>query len=161
MDQNDGLEAKIFKEDNRTTLTMDSGEYLLLPLTNFLQDQTSPMGTTIRTTEDPMINAQISRSTDTMEIDPEMDLSTTRMGTGGTMEISPILHRLQGETSHKIFHTANREMINLTTLHSADLTINSRLVLHLTNKTIIRYYLMWFASPQLTIPLMNYQIFAH
>ena len=52
-----------------------------------LQGPTSHMATTTRTTEDHMINAQISHSIDMIEIDLEMDLFTTRMETGLTMEI--------------------------------------------------------------------------
>ena len=99
-----------------------------------------------------------------MEIDLEMDISTTQMGTGGTMGIFPILHRLQGETSHKINLAANQEVIKLSTLPSAALTTYLRLVLHLTNKNshiaIIKHHLMWFASPQAATPLRNYQISA-
>ena len=40
MDQNDGLEAKVFKEEIKTILTTDSGEILLLLIRNSLQDQT-------------------------------------------------------------------------------------------------------------------------
>ena len=97
-----------------------------------------------------------------MEIDLEMDLSTTQMGTGGTMEISPILHRLQGKTSHKKLLAANQEVINLSTLPSAALTTYLPTVLHLTNtsshKAIIRHHPMWFASPQAATPIKNYQI---
>ena len=93
------------------------------------------MGTTIRTKEDHMINAQISNSIETMEIDLEVDFSTIRMGTGETMEIFSVLHQLKGEASDKINHIANQGEINLTNLFSADLAIDLRLVLHLTNKS--------------------------
>ena len=36
-----------------------------------------------------------------MEIDPEMEPSTSRMETGGTMGTFPVLHQIQEETSHK------------------------------------------------------------
>ena len=98
------------------------------------------------------------------DIDLEMDLSTTRMGTGETMEIFLVLHRFKEATSYKTTPIANQEVINLTTLLSADLTTDLRLVLHLTNtssrKAIIRHHLMSFASPPLTMLLMNNQIFA-
>ena len=45
------------------------------------------------------------------------------------MEIFPILHQIKGETPHKIIPIANQEVISLTTLLSADLTIDQRLVL--------------------------------
>ena len=158
MDRNNGLEAKISKEETRTTTTMDSGEIPPLPTRVSLQGPTSHMRTITRTTEDHMINAQISHSIEMTEIDLEMNLLTTRMGTGETMEIFLVLHRLKEETSHKITPTANQEVINLTTLLSADLTTDLRLVLHLTNtssqKARIRHHLMSFASPPLTIPLM-------
>ena len=57
-----------------------------------LRDQTLHIETTVRTTEDNMIKAQISHSIETMEIDLEMYLSTTRLGTGETMESIPVLH---------------------------------------------------------------------
>ena len=98
------------------------------------------------------------------EIDLEMDFSATRMGTGETIEIFLAHQRLKEEISHKITPIANQEVINLTTLLSADLTTDVQLVFHLTNtnshKAKIRYHLMLFASPPLAIPLMNYQIFA-
>ena len=68
------------------------------------------------------------------------------------------------ETSHKITPIANQEVINLITLRSTDLTIDLRLVLRLINKssrrTKIRHHLMWFTSPQPTIPLPKCRIFA-
>ena len=99
-----------------------------------------------------------------IEIDLEMVLSSTRMVTGETMEFFLVLHQLKEETSHKITLIINQEVINLTTVCSADLTIDRRLVLHLTNKnfhkTITRRQLMWFASPQPTMPFLIQQIFA-
>ena len=119
---------------------------------------------TVRTTGDHMINAQISRSKDTMEIDLEMDVSTTRMGTGETMETFPVLHRLIGETTHKIIPIANQEETSQTIPHSEDLTIDLRLALRPMNKNSLRtiniHHRRWFASPQPTIPLLKYQIFA-
>ena len=67
------------------------------------------------------------------EIDLKTDLSTTRIGTGETMEIFLVVHRLKEETLHKITPIANQEVINLTTLLSTDLTTDLQLVLHLTN----------------------------
>ena len=100
---------------------------------------------------DHLINAQISHLIKTMKIDLEMVLSTTQMGTGETMEISLVLHRLKGEIIRRIVQTANQEMIGPTTLLSADLTSDLRLVLRPTNKnfrkTITRQHLMWFVSP--------------
>ena len=71
---------------------MDLGEIPPLPNRVSLRGLNLHMGTTVRTTEDHMINAQIIRSIKTMEIDLEMDFSTTRIGTGETMEIFPSLH---------------------------------------------------------------------
>ena len=59
--------------------------------------------------KDYMINAQISHSIDMMEIDLELDLLTTRLGTGETMEILLVLHRPKGGTSLKITPIANPE----------------------------------------------------
>ena len=123
MDQNNGLEAKISKEETRTILTMDFGEILPLLIRIFLQGQTSQMGITIRTMEDYMTNAQISHSIEAMEIDLEMDLSLIRMGIGETMGTSFVLHRFNGETFHKIVHTANQGVTSLTILLFADLTV--------------------------------------
>ena len=164
MDQNNGLAAKISKGETRVLLTIGFAEHLLLSTRIFLQDQTLHVGITIRIMEDRMINAEISHSTETMEIDLERDLSTTRMGTGETMEIFLVLRRLKEETSHKTTSIANQELTNLITLRCADLTIEIRLVLLPTNenfrKTITRQHLMWFVSPQPTILLTKYQIFA-
>ena len=116
------------------------------------------MGIIAETTEDPLINAQISHSIEAMETDPEMNLSTIRTGTGETMETFLVLHRLKGEISHKIIPIANQEMINLTTLLFADLTIDQRLLLHPMNKNSRQAtikHLMWSALPQPTMPSMN------
>ena len=111
--------------------------------------------------EDHMINAQISHSMEAIEIDTELDLSIFRMGPGETKETSLVLHRLKGETSHRIVYTASQGVISLTFLLSADLTIDLRRVLRLTNKkfpkTITRRHLIRFLSPQPTKPLMIYQ----
>ena len=47
-----------------------------------------------------------------METDPDMNLSATRMGTGGTMETFLVLHQIQEETSHKTIPIAHQEMNN-------------------------------------------------
>ena len=164
MDQSNGLEAKISREETRTTIMMDLGE-IPPPLSRVsLQGHILPTGTTVQTTEDHMINAQISNSIEMTEIDLGMVLSTTQMGTGETMEISLVLHRVKGETIRRIVQTANQDMIGPTTLLSVDLTIDLRLVLRPTNKnfrrTITRQHLIWLVSPQSTILLMKYQIFA-
>ena len=160
MDQRNGLEIKVSKEEIRITIMMDLQESFPHLIKISLQSPTSHM----RSTANNMINAQISHSIEMMEIDLEMDLSTTRMGTGETMEVFVLLHRLKKEISHKITPIANHELINLTTLRFADLTTDLRLVLHLTNpsshKATIRHHLMSFVSPPLTIPLLNNQIFA-
>ena len=99
-----------------------------------------------------------------MHIDLEVDLSTTPIGTGKTMEIFLVLYRLKEETSHKITPIANQEVINLTTLSSASLTTDLRLVLRPMNKsfrrTKIRHHLMLFLSPQPMISLTNCRIIA-
>ena len=159
MDQNNGLEAKTSKGETRISRTTDLGEHLSLLTRISLQDQTLHMGKTIRIMEDRMINAKISHLTETMEISLETDPSTTRIGTGETMEIFLVLRRLKEETFHKITSIANQELTNLITLRSTDLTIDLRLILHPTNKnfrkTIITQHLIWFVSPQPTILLTN------
>ena len=156
MDQNNGLEAKISKEETRTLPIIYSGEVPLIATKISLQDPTLHIGTTVRMIEDHLTNAQISHLIETMETDPGMNLSTTRMGTGGTMETLLVLHQIQEETSHKTIPIAHQEMNNLTTLHSADLTIDLQQTLHPMNRkfrgTIIRHHLMWFVSPQPMIP---------
>ena len=143
---------------------MDLQEIFLHLIEISLQGPTSYMRTIIRTTEYYMIDAQTSHSIEIMQIDLEMNHSTTRMGTGETMETFLVLNRLKEETSHKVILLANQEVINLTTLRSADLTIDLQIVLRPMNKsfrrTIIRYHLKWFASSQLMIPITNYRIFA-
>ena len=164
MDRNNGLEAKVSREETRTTITIDSGGIPPLASRVSLQDPTSPMTTITRTIEDHMTNAQINHSLEMTEIDLGMDLSTTRMGTGKTKEIFLVLHLLKEETSHEITPIANQEVINLLTLRSADLVTDLRLVLHPMNKNfrraIIRHHLMWFASEQPMIPLTNCRISA-
>ena len=163
MNQNNGLEARTSKKEVITTLRRDLREIPPQVITTSLQDPTSHMGITIRKMKDHMTNAQISQLLEAMDIDFEMNLSTIRLGTSETMEDFLVLHRLKGEISHKISHTANQEVINLTILLSADLTIDLQPALHPTNKyfhnTITRRHLMWFASQQPKIPSMKYQTF--
>ena len=156
MDQKNGLEVKISKEETRTLPTIDLGEVSLMANRISLQDSTLHIGTRIRMMEDHMTNAQISHLIEAMETDLEMNLSTIRIGAGGTMETFFVLHRPQGENSHKALPIANQEVINLTTLRSADLTIDLRQALRPMNRnfrrTIVRHHLMWFVSPQPIIP---------
>ena len=122
------------------------------------------MRTITRTKDDHMLNAYISHSIEMRDIDFEMDLSRTRMGTGKTIENFLVLYRLKEMTSHKITPIAKQEVFNITTLRFANLTINLRLVLRPVNKsfrrTITRHHLMSFASPQPMILLTNCRIFA-
>ena len=138
---------------------IDSREVSLTATKFSLQNPTLHIGTTVRMIEDHLTNAQISHLTETMETDPDMNLSTTRMRTGGTMETFLVLHQIQEETSHKTIPIANQEMNNLTTLRSADLTIDLQQTLHPMNRNfrriIIRHHLMWFVSPQPMIPYRN------
>ena len=163
LDESNGLEAKISKDETRTTITMDL-EIPPLPIRVCLQDPTLHIGITISIREDLITNTQIRHSIEAVQNELEVNPSIIRMEIGETMETFLVLHRLQGETSHKRTHIANQEVISLTALVSADLAIDLQLVLHLTNrsshKAKIRHNLTLFASPQLTIPLMNYQIFA-
>ena len=99
MAENNGPEAKIFKDETRTLAMIDSGEVHLITTKISLQDPTLHIETTVRTIDDHLINAQISHLIETMETDPDMNLSTTRMGTGGTMETFLVLHQIQEETS--------------------------------------------------------------
>ena len=71
IDQNNGLEAKISKE-NRITIMIDLQEASPHLIRIFPQGQTSHMGITIRAMEDHMINVQISHLIEAMEIDPEL-----------------------------------------------------------------------------------------
>ena len=164
MDRNNGLEARISREETTSIIRTGLGETRQIITRTSLRSQTSHMRTIVQTTEDHMSNAKISNSIEMTEIDLGMVLSTTRMGTGETMESFLVLHRLKGETTRRIVYTANQEGISPTTLLSADLTIDLRLILRPTNKhfrkTIIRQHLMWFVSPQPTKLLMKYQIFA-
>ena len=58
MDQIKELDANISKEETKIIITVDSVENPLLVIRISLQDQTSPMGTTIRTKVDHMIKAK-------------------------------------------------------------------------------------------------------
>ena len=159
MDQNNGLEARTFKEEIRTILTLVVEEIPPTLIRISLRDPTSHMGIIVQAMEAHMTNAPISRSIEAMATDLEMDLLTIRLEIGEIMGIFLVLHRLKGETSHRIIHIANQEVISPATLFSADLTIDRRLVLHPMNKNsrkiITRPPLMWFASPQLMILLTN------
>ena len=132
MDRNNGLEAKISRVEARTKIMMNFGAIPPPLIRVSFQGYLLPMGTTVRTTEDHMINAQTSNSIEMTEIDLGMVLPTTRTGTGETMEFFVVPHRLKGETFHKIIHTASLEVINLTISPSADLTTGPRLVLKWT-----------------------------
>ena len=161
LDQINGLEAKTSKKETKITILMDLEEVFPHLIRISLQDETSHMRITTRTMEDQMINSQISHSTEATETDPQMDISIIRMGPGETMETSFVLHRLKGEASRKIVHTASQQVISLTILLTADMTIDLRWVLHLTNKnsrkTATRRHLIRFVSPQPTKPSTNYQ----
>ena len=156
MDQNNGLEAKISKEETRTLSMRDSGEVPLIASNISLQDPTLHIGTTVRMIDDHLTKAQVSHLIETMETDPDMNLSTTRMGTGGTMETFLALHQIQEETSHKTIPIVHQEINNLTTLRSAGLTIDLQQTLQPIDRnfrrTMIRHHLMWFVSPQPMIP---------
>ena len=95
-----------------------------------------------------MTNTQINHSKETMGIGLEKDLSAIRMEIGDLLELFLVLQWLKGEISHKFVRTANREVINLTILFSADLTIDLRLVSHITiknfHKTKTGYRPNWF-----------------
>ena len=164
MDQSKGLEAKISEEETTTIVSMGLGDIPPKISRISLVDQTPHMGLTAQTMEDHLINAQVNHSIETMEIDPKMDLSTIRMETGGVMETFLVLHQIQEKTSHKIIPIVNQGVINVTTLRSADLTIDLRLVLPPMNKnfrrTIIKHHLMWFVSTQPMISSTNCRIFA-
>ena len=82
MDQNNGLEAKISKEETRTLPKIDPGEVPLMASETSLQDQTLHIGTTDRMIDDHLTSAQISHLIETMETGLDMNLSTTRMGLG-------------------------------------------------------------------------------
>ena len=135
---------------------IDSGEVALTASKISLQDPTLHIGTTVRMIKDHLTNAQISHLIEAMETDPDLNLSTTRTGTGGTMETFLVLRKFQEETSHKTIPNAHQEMKNLTTLRSADLTVDLQQTLHPMNRnfrrTMIRHHLMWFVSPQPMIP---------
>ena len=47
-----------------------------------------------------------------------------------------VFHRLKRETFHKISHTVNQELIKISILLSADLTVDLGLVLNLSNKNL-------------------------
>ena len=164
MDCNKGLEVRISKEGKTTIITMGLEE--IPPMFTRIPppDQTSRMGIIAQTMEDPLINAQTNHLIGTIKIDLEMGLFTNLMGTGETTEISLVLHQLKDETSHKTTFIANKEMTNLITLRSADLTIDLLLALRVMNKsfrrTIIRHHLMCFALPQPMILLTKNRIFA-
>ena len=161
IDQKNGLGAKISKEEIRSTMDLQEIFPHLIKIS--LQGPTSHVRTITRTTEEYVISVQISRSIETMEIDLEVDLSTTRIKTGETTEFFPVLHRLRGEIYPKTISIAN-QVISLTTMLSAELTIDLRPLLRPKNesfrKTKIKHHLMWFASPQPTILLTNCWIFA-
>ena len=101
MDQNNGLEAKISKEETRTLLRIDLGEVPLLCTRISPQDPTLHIVTTIRILEYQIFNAQISHSIEAMQTDLEMNPLTIRMEAGERMETFLVFRRLQGETSHK------------------------------------------------------------
>ena len=163
MDRHNGLEARISKDKTTTIITTDLEVSPIITRIS-IQDQISHMGIIAQEMEDHLIDAQVSCLIETMKTDLEMDILTTRMGTGKAMEVFLVPHRPKGKTSHETNPIANQEVINPTTLRSADLTVDLRLALCPMNKnfrrTIIGHHLMWSDSPQPTKLLMNYQIFA-
>ena len=71
---------------------MDLQENFLHLIEISRQGPASYMKTITRTIEDHMTNAQISHSIESMQTDLEMNLSTIRMETGGTMGTFLVLH---------------------------------------------------------------------
>ena len=121
------------------------------------------MGTAIRIMEGPMINAQIYYSIETIQNKSLNGFLINPNGSWRNTGFFFALHQLKGEVSHRKIHIAIQEKINLTILLSADLTIDRRVVPHLTNKnfqkTKTRIHSMWSASLQPKIALMNHQTF--
>ena len=104
MDQNDRLEeAKIFNEENRTTVTMVLREILPPPIKFSVRDKASKMVTVIRTMEDHIVNAQISHSMEATEIDLKTNLTTIRLETGETREDFLVPHRSKERLLTKYF----------------------------------------------------------
>ena len=60
MDRNNGLEAKISREETRTTIKMDLGETPPLPIRVSLQNPQLHIEATTRIMEDGITNAQSS-----------------------------------------------------------------------------------------------------
>ena len=80
MDQNNGLGAKIFKEETRTLAMIDSGEAPLIAAKISLQDPILHIETTVRKTDDHLINVQISHLIETMETDPQHESFNNQNG---------------------------------------------------------------------------------
>ena len=89
IDQSNGLEAKISREETTTIITMGLGEIPPIIIRISLLDQISHIGKIAQT------NAQKVYSIEAMETDLEMNLPTIRMETGETMETFLVPHRLK------------------------------------------------------------------
>ena len=112
-DHNIGLEAKVFREEARTTPTRDLWEFSPQSIRIFPPDKLPCTGTKIQRMPDHLINAQINLSIETMERGLELNPSTIRTEPGKTQENFFVPSRLKGEISRRTIHTANQELINL------------------------------------------------
>ena len=83
-----------------------------------------------------MINTQTNHSIKTMDTGIEVDFSTIRTEAGKILENFIVLHRFKVEIFLRTIQSANHEMVKLTILPCADLTIDRRVVSHLTNKNV-------------------------
>ena len=157
LDQDNGLEAKIFRDESRSTLTLNLWEIPQQLNRTSLSDQTQHTGTTIRISEDhgDQRPNQSYNKNDGNRSWNEID---------NILEKSLFLNRPNGEISHRTIHTANHEVISWTFL-LAEITNNLRVVWPLTNKNShqpkTRVHPMSSASLQPTIALMKYQTFDH
>ena len=132
--------------------------YRNFPRPNFALENNHPNN---RRSYDQRPNEPLNRNDGSGSRNESFNISNGSWRNNGIFSRSPSAQRRNFSQKTPI---ANQEVIKLTTLPSADLMIDLRLVLRPMNKsfrsTIVRHHLVWFASPQPMIPITNCRIFA-
>ena len=166
MDQSNGLEAKISKEEIRITIMTDLQKLFLHPIEiffarpNFAYDNNHPNN---GTSYDQRPKQSFNRQDGNRSRKGSFNNSIGNWRNNGNFSRSPSTQR--GDFSqNNSYRQPRTDQNNNSAFRGSDNRTDLQLVFHLTNtsshKAIIRHHLMSFASPPLTIPLMNYQIFA-
>ena len=122
MDQNNGPEAKVSNEEIRITTMKDLQESFPHLIKISLQGPTSHMRTITRTTEDQMINSQLSHSIEMAEIgsgNGSFNNSNGNWRTNGNLSPSPSTQR-RDFSQNNSYRQARSDQSNNSAFHRSD-----------------------------------------